>query len=704
MARKKRLLVLSLDQRVNRFLCTTIENILSRQVQVFGSCLTSDFGHFPDSECVLTSGRNMLKEARELFPDRKIIAPTRIITGNNLEQVLMLPKGLQVLVVNHPRYATEETIQSLQDLGINHIKYVPYWKGQKRKINFQSIRAAISPGMTHLCPKEIETLIDIGPRLISMQSFSELLISLGLDLTYLEDYAKYYHYFLLESSRQLSRVLAQTELLHTRSDLILNEFDEGIVSVNMQGQVDLSNKAADKLLAPENKSLLESNFDAVMARFEKVADLIDETNNDEKSAGIYNYRGTQLVVSKIPVVSGQTRNHLYTYREIATIQDLEKDVRAKLAEKGHAPKYYFRDIWGISGRLKDLIEKATNFARTEKSILIAGESGTGKELLAHAIHRNSLRHAGPFVAINFAGISESLIESELFGYVDGAFTGAKKGGAMGLFEQAHGGTIFLDEIGDASPGVQSRLLRVLQEQEIRRVGGSKITPINVRVVAATNADLHDAMTKGNFREDLYYRLSTLPVHIPPLRERPEDILHIFHKFQKSNYNIKKSLRPEANESMLNYSWPGNVRELINTAEYTLITSKGNRQIRFEHLPDVVQRHSAPPIYQDLPQTELLETAFQMQSNQFDQEITVATLKILVAKGNHGVGRNTLLSELTGLNLATTEGRIKRMFMVFKTCGLIQVGSTRQGTRITSKGKQFLNYLSQNEGGIGATSD
>jgi transcriptional regulator with PAS, ATPase and Fis domain len=566
------------------------------------------------------------------------------------------------------------------------------------KLDLKSIHTAISPAMGHLCPKGIDTLIDIGPRLLSMQSFSNLLVSLELDSTYLEDYAKYYHYFLLETSRQLSKALAHAELLRTRSAVILNEFDEGIISVNTQGRVDLTNKAADKLLASSHTSLSGSRFNDVMARFEKVADLIDETNDDNKSAEIYNYHDTQLVVSKIPVISGQTRSHLYTYRKIASIQNLEKDVRVKLAEKGHTPKYSFRDIWGISSRLKDLIEKATSFAHTEKSILVVGESGTGKELLAHAIHRNSLRQDGPFVAINFAGISESLIESELFGYVEGAFTGAKKGGTMGLFEQAHGGTIFLDEIGAASPGVQSRLLRVLQEQEVRRVGGSKIIPINVRVIAATNADLYDAMTKGDFREDLYYRLGTLPIHIPPLRERSEDILHIFHKFQKTNYNINKGLRPDAKRSMLAYPWPGNVRELINTAEYTLITSKGSRQISHEHLPDVVQRHASTFTQQnksELP-SGLREVVTQIQSNQLDPEITTAILQILADRVNHGVGRNTLLYELTKLNLATTEGRIKRILMVFKACGLVQVGHTRQGTQITSRGKQFLEYINQNQ--------
>lgn len=695
MTNKKRLLIVSLDRQVKDFLCATLIHILGQEVEIFGATPNDDLSSVPESDCVLTSGEHIYKKALSWFPGRKIIASSRIISGVNLEQVMMLPKGIKVLVVNHPRSTSEETICSLKDLGINHINYVPYWLGREQEVEKETIQTAITPGMGHLCPKSVTTTIDIGPRLISIESFATLLVALGLNRSYLSEYTKYHHYFLLESSRRLSSALTQAELLRTRSAVILNEFDEGIISVSSTEQIDLVNKAAEKIFGVSgDRSLVGEPFASLMDPFEKVADLIDAKEHQGKSAEIYNYRGTQLIVSKIPVISGHTRSHILTYRKIASIQNLEKDVRVKLAAKGFTPKYNFRDIWGVSERLKDLIEKATNFARTERSILIDGESGTGKELFAHAIHRKSLRQKGPFVAVNFAGISETLIESELFGYEEGAFTGAVKGGKMGLFEQAHGGTIFLDEIGDASPEVQSRLLRVLQEREVRKVGGGKNTPINVRVIAATNVDLHNNMQQGTFREDLYYRLGTLPVTIPPLRERPEDILYIFHKYQRTNYKIEKSLDNDAMECMLGYPWPGNVRELINTVEYTLITSKGNRTISYENLPEILQSYVSEE-NSSLPdkQTEFQEVTYLLRANKFTPEIVAAALKLLAENPVKGIGRNRLLGQLAKLHLGTTEGRIKRLLSIFRDCDLVEVGQTKQGTQISQTGQIYLNSLS-----------
>jgi transcriptional regulator with PAS, ATPase and Fis domain len=697
-APRKRLFIFSLDRRVNKFLCNIVHNIIGREVAIAGASLEDEAVDFQGADVVMTSGSSLLLEARRRFAGCPIIAPRRIITGYNLEKVLLLPRGTDALVVNHPREATAETIASLRNLGLTHLTYIPYWQRRPLTGALRRVTTAISPGMGHLCPEHVRQHIDIGPRLIGMGSFARLLLALDLDLAYLERYADTYHHFLMESSRKLADALGHTEMLAKRNEVILDEFDEALVSVNPQGHIDRANRAAQRLLAPDGAEILQRPLAAVLAGFEKVADLLEAASPADKSASIFNLRGKQLVVSKIPVISGKATTHLFTFREIAGIQRLEKDVRVKLARRGYLTKYDFGDIWGASPGLQAAVDRARRFARTDKTIVITGESGTGKELFAHAIHCHSLRREGPFVAVNFAGLSESLIESELFGYEEGAFTGAKRGGKAGLFEQAHGGTIFLDEIGDASPGVQSRLLRVLQERELLRVGGSKIVPVDVRVVAATNRDLRQAMAQGRFREDLFYRLSALPLDIPPLRERPEDILPIFQRYLQDQYRVQKPLTPAVAAHLTRYAWPGNVRELMNTADFAFIASEGHRRIDRSHLPAMLRRAAA----QASPAPGALEfqaLAGRLEARQRPGHLTAAVLGMLAANTPQGLGRNRLCRELAARRMPITEGRMKSLLAGLREEGLLAVGATKQGTAITPRGMAFLEHLRRpREGG------
>ncbi len=234
-------------------------------------------------------------------------------------------------------------------------------------------------------------------------------------------------------------------------------------------------------------------------------------------------------------------------------------------------------------RVYDLISK---LARVDTSVLIRGESGTGKELVAQALHYNSSRRAGPFVAVNCGAIPENLIESELFGYEKGTFTGADKK-KLGKFQFAHGGTIFLDELGDISQATQVKLLRVLQERKITPVGSNQDVPIDVRIISATNKPLEKMMQEGKFRSDLYYRLNVMPINLPPLRERREDIedisLFMMEKFNRLHDRRISSIHPEALDAMRAYDWPGNIRELENVIEHAFII-EGSDQIHLESLP------------------------------------------------------------------------------------------------------------------------
>ncbi len=232
-------------------------------------------------------------------------------------------------------------------------------------------------------------------------------------------------------------------------------------------------------------------------------------------------------------------------------------------------RYKFENIVGTSPKMQQVYNLIAKVADTDSTILIQGESGTGKELVARALHFNSRRQHHPFVAINCSALPENLLESELFGHKKGAFTGAVQD-KMGLFEEAHNGTIFLDEINSMAPTLQTKLLRVLQERTIRRVGDTKSIPISVRVLAASNESLHEKILTGGFREDLYYRLAVIPIEIPPLRERTEDIpllaQHFVQKVSAQNQATVPKIEPDAVEALSSYSWPGNVRELENAIE------------------------------------------------------------------------------------------------------------------------------------------
>ncbi len=262
---------------------------------------------------------------------------------------------------------------------------------------------------------------------------------------------------------------------------------------------------------------------------------------------------------------------------------LTKTVRTEIIGKGYYAKYQFDDIIGATAEICDIKDIAHKIAKTDLTVLIEGENGTGKELFASAIHNASARVKHPFVAINFSALPDELIESELFGYEEGSFTGAKKGGKIGLFQQANGGTIFLDEIGDISLKMQAKLLRVIQEKEIMKVGADKIIPVDVRIIAATNRDLTSMIEEKTFRKDLYYRLKMGYIHIPPLRDRKQDVPLLIRHWLNVDSNGNIQIDEEIMQRFMEHDWPGNVRELQNLVKYALAVCS-QQKITWKDLP------------------------------------------------------------------------------------------------------------------------
>jgi PAS domain S-box-containing protein len=270
-------------------------------------------------------------------------------------------------------------------------------------------------------------------------------------------------------------------------------------------------------------------------------------------------------------------------RDITELNELKSSVEQKEGLSQHYKTQYFnligyRDYVIASPAMADLMQTVNQVAQFDSAVMITGESGVGKEIVAHQIHLQSPRRDKPYIRINCASIPDNLLESELFGYEEGAFTGAKKGGKMGIFELANGGTLLLDEIAELPLGVQAKLLRVIQENEVTRIGSNKTKKIDVRIITATNRDLNEMASRNEFRKDLYYRLNVVPINVPPLRERREEIPalieHFLNKFNEK-YGLKKQISPQVVDKLINYDWPGNIRELKNVVERAVVTDPGD---------------------------------------------------------------------------------------------------------------------------------
>lgn len=311
--------------------------------------------------------------------------------------------------------------------------------------------------------------------------------------------------------------------------------------------------------------------------------------------------GRKLVTSGVPLKDED--NNIYrvvtSSVDITQLVNLEnelQEIQDKLLKLTGFEEIIIGDNIFNSQSMKNIISLAKKLVDIDSTILITGESGTGKGIIAKFIHNNGNRRDKPFIKINCGAVPENLLESEFFGYESGAFTGSRKGGKKGLFEVAQNGTIFLDEIAELPINLQVKILQVLQEKEIQKVGGIESIPINARIIAATNKDLKENIRKGTFREDLYYRLNVVPIHIPPLRERPEDIITMIRTFLKKEnekFQVNKTLDSNALAVLLKYSWPGNVRELENIIERLVITTKGSTIVT-ENLPSYLYENIQQP--------------------------------------------------------------------------------------------------------------
>lgn len=378
----------------------------------------------------------------------------------------------------------------------------------------------------------------------------------------------------LSQARALAVARRKEVEYHERLQTIFKIMEDGMIGVDAIGQLNFYNQTAESMLGIN----LEPHLGLSVPELADALGLMDVlASGTKKTDEIIKVRDNELVLNCLPIiVDGKVSGAVSLLKEGSAIHDIDRKLRERIYRKGFIAKHTMADIIAVSPGMRKLLSRAKRFAKTEAAILICGETGTGKEFLTHALHNISLRQKAPFVAINCAALPETLLESELFGHEEGAFTGAKKGGKIGLFELANHGTIFLDEIGDISPKLQVRLLRVLENKEVMRVGGDKIVPVNVRVISSTHKDLNQEVLKGRFRKDLYYRLAILRLNIPPLRQRMQDIPELLAPLLKNYQKQLSCITAAIFERIQSYDWPGNIRELNSMIESYLILL-GNRR-------------------------------------------------------------------------------------------------------------------------------
>ena len=390
----------------------------------------------------------------------------------------------------------------------------------------------------------------------------------------------------------------------TKEDLeaILDGLVEGIVTLDENGAIIGINRAACEILETEKFEALDTKCCDLLGRqlCQSAAGIRESIRAGRPIRDVQlpvqtnsgNRKVLQFQTAILPPRQGRTQSSVLLFRDMTELVSLRENLQRR---------YRLHNLVGKSKPMQEIFELVTEVADSDATVLIEGESGTGKELVARAIHHLGPRSAGPYVAVNCSALAEGVLESELFGHVQGAFTGAMRD-KRGRFEAAAGGTIFLDEIGDVAPAIQVKLLRVLQQRVIERVGSEESVPVDIRVIAATNRPLAEMVAEGSFRRDFYYRLRVVPIHLPPLRERRDDLpllaQHFVERFREETGRNVEGLAPEAAALLLDYPWPGNVRELENAIEYAFVKVRGGL-IGPEHLPPELRNPPATPLARDL---------------------------------------------------------------------------------------------------------
>ena len=637
------------NQEVIDFLKKSFEEVFDQYItftNVFLNRLDSRAALAADAYLVWESG--ILQEVKDLVEDfSKVIMVTRSPARESLNLISAIPAGTNVLLVNDSYETALETVHAFYEIGVSHINLIPYDSALTRTGIYDQISVAVTPSEPHLVPPHIRQVIDIGYRKVGFDTMFKLMQLLDLDVGIINRNLQRHIYSVVEPNEGFHSNYIYGYLKSEMLSRVVDASENGMLLTDAAYQPVYANRLALKIFRADNKSQI------------RIAGHIPEEvlNAQDHSEEPVIIEGEAYGYEKNPIrLMDDVAGYYFILQDYAKAKAQSRSAR----QAGFTAKYTFKDILCKSPEMSQLIDTARQIAAADDTVMICGESGTGKELLAQSIHNASSRRNAPFIAINCAALPDSLLESELFGYEPGSFTGASSRGRKGLFELAMHGTVLLDEIGEISPKFQASFLRALQERQIIRVGGKELIDIDVRFITATNRDLRQQVKDGAFRSDLFFRLNVFPLSIPPLRRRKADIDVLLKNFLRQDY---RSITSEEFALLDQYAWPGNVRELENVCTFYRTMHR---------FPDYLfsGTEAAPP----------KKEAIHLEVLRLIGENT---------RLSHGIGRTNLIYQLRNRNRQISDHQLRLLLEELRQQGLVTIRPGRCGAQITERGTALL---------------
>ena len=674
---KKRITIIAIGEKMAEGYKKDISNFFEDTIEVEASSIDKiEHDKKIETDLILISANSIFRLVKPYaLVDCEIITINKTLSKKGFEKIKDLPEGTNALLVNIGPYTAAETILLLYNIARKDIELYPYYPGIKE---YPKLDLAITPGEKEIVPKNVKNIIDIGNRVTDVSTILSIITNLKLDKEKYKKKIFEYYNETVPSNYAISNIVTENLKLENQIDILFENLNEGIITYDQNGVIIDNNSSVGRLINADTHDLTGKK---IMDMFPiKTGELLLSHSIER----VLRINDNDIIVTIVPAKNvGLNNGGIIILKKFSDVERKMHEHRKTVIGKGHKTKYTLNDIIGSSPEIKKCKQTAIRMAKSESAVLITGESGTGKELFAHVIHDNSNRKYNQFVAVNCSSFPENLLESELFGYEDGAFTGSKKGGKPGLFEIAHGGSLFLDEIGEMPMHLQNRLLRVLQEHEVMRIGGDNVIHVDVRIITATNTNIEDKIKQGSFRKDLYYRLNVLPLHIPPLRERKGDVLEILDYYKKK-FKGKFVLSDEVKDLFENYIWEGNVRQLKNYIEYFANLDK--LVIKIEDIPGTIVKN----VIAAMNNNEVILDNEQTGSS--DEDIYSLILKILYEfhKQKKKIGRKQMSIELEKYNEYKSEQEVRKYFIFLEQNNYVSIGSGRGGTQITKDGIEKLN--------------
>jgi transcriptional regulator with PAS, ATPase and Fis domain len=685
----KTIALLNYDQKSAEIYGAQIKNIFSNNIIVNEYSINN--GPIPETisaDLVLVQDEDVYEKSKGSIPeDTPIMFCYRTLSKEGYYKILNLPEHSEVYILDETLEMAKDIISIIYEKGIRNLTLLPACPE-----NIQDLRnkTVIILGVSSALPDDAKEIINIGSSLLDIITIVSLGFRLKLDYLIKNKDIQSSYSEIIPANYGLADLLGKFNITEGMLNVLLNVIEDGVISIDINGVISNLNEKARQILEIREENLSSCNaidllpnipFSEVLQKRRPVKDMLIKIN------------GYDVIVSIEPIFhSGKLFGAYAVMKEFGEAELKQHKFRTRIIGKGHKAKYNFNNIVGSSEEIANCKEKAMRMADSNSTVLITGDSGTGKELFAQAIHNNSVRRNYQFVVINCGALPESLLESELFGYEEGSFTGARKGGKPGLFELAHNGTLFLDEIGEMPISLQSRLLRVLQERQVMRLGGDRLIDIDVRLIAATNRNISEMVRKGEFREDLFYRLNVLKLKVPSLNSRKEDIPLIAESLKKA-FNGSFTLADSAVDALMKHDWRGNVRELKNYVEY--LVNLNIETVEASDLPfygDDPEETLAVNISREYKESSPLELLRETAGKTIDSHIFVLRQLEKGLKENKRLGRRSIYKECENKSLFISEQEIRTILMNLEKCGMARILKGRGGSVITETGLEALKQL------------